>query len=134
MRSRAEEIRLVRVIRAAALRVYAAFTTAAGWCSWCCERAECDARVRGALHIYTEGYNAYGVFTELEEGRAVAFTWDGDGEPPAVVRVVLDREEGGTRVAFTVTGEGWPAGFAEFLDRTWGRALTNLKAVVEAGG
>jgi len=127
-----QEIKLVRRIEAQKARVFEAFTTVAGWRSWCCETAECEGRVGGALHIYTEGYNATGAFTELEEGRVVAFTWDGDGEPPTEIRVALDREEDGTRLGFTVMGEGWPAGFAEFLNRTWGRVLDNLKTVAEA--
>jgi uncharacterized protein YndB with AHSA1/START domain len=132
--SRIDEIKLIRRIEAPASLAFEAFTTAAGWRSWCCETAVCEGRVGGALHIYTEGYNAYGTFTELEEGRAVAFTWDGDGEPPTVIRVALDAEEDGTRVAFTVAGEGWEEvkpGFSEFLGRTWGRALDNLKSVLE---
>ena len=54
----------------------------------------------------------------------------GDGEPPTEIRVVLEGEESGTRLAFTVAGEGLSPGFAEFLRRTWGRALDNLKSVL----
>jgi uncharacterized protein YndB with AHSA1/START domain len=133
---RMEEIKLIRRIGAPAARVFEAFTTAAGWRSWCCETAECDGRVGGALHIYTDGYNAYGTFTELVEGSVVAFTWDGDGEPPTGIRAHLDGEDHGTRLAFTVAGNGWEEvkpGFTEFLERTWARALDNLKSVLEAG-
>jgi len=88
----------------------------------------------GKLHIHTEGYNAYGEFTELEQDRTVAFTWDGDGEPPTLIRVSLDRQDDGTVIAFQVTGlcseQEW-AGFADTLERIWGRVLNNLKAVLE---
>jgi len=135
MAPQTREIVISRTILAPPARVYAALTRAEGWCAWCCERAECDAQVGGRLHIYTDGYNAYGEFTELEEDRSVAFTWDGDGEPPTLVHVSLDRQDDGTVMTFQVTGlcseQEW-AGFADTLERIWGRVLNNLKAVLEA--
>lgn len=136
MAPQTQEIVITRTILTSSVRIYAAFTRAEGWCAWCCEKAEADARIGGRLHIYTEGYNAYGEFTELEQARTVAFTWDGDGEPPTLIRVTLEEQEGSTVMTFKVTGlgseEDW-AGIADFLERTWGRVLNNLKAVLEAG-
>jgi uncharacterized protein YndB with AHSA1/START domain len=133
--AQAQEITLTRTILASPSRVYAAFTRAEGWCAWCCEQAEVDPHVGGKLHIYTEGYNAYGEFTVLEQDRTVAFTWDGDGEPPTLIHVLLDEQEDSTMVTFRVIGLGseqdW-AGFAGTLERIWGRVLDNLKAVLEA--
>ena len=129
-----QEVTLTRAIFSSSARVYAAFTRAEGWCAWCCEQAESDAHVGGKLRIYTEGYNAYGKFTELEQDRTVAFTWDGDQEPPTLIRVLLDRQGDGTVVTFQVTGlcseQEW-AGIADTLERIWGRVLNNLKAVLE---
>ena len=134
MGSSSQEITVTRTILASPVQVYAAFTSAEGWCAWCCETAEADARLGGKLHIYTEGYNAYGEYKGLEQDRAVAFTWDGDGEPPTMIDVSLSGQDNSTVVTFRVTGLGpeqdWPA-FADFLDRTWGRALDNLRAVLE---
>jgi uncharacterized protein YndB with AHSA1/START domain len=134
MTTQTQEITLTRIILASPSRVYAAFTTADGWCEWCCEKAEADAYVGGKLHIYTEGYNAYGEFTLLEKDRTVAFTWDGDREPPALIHVMLERQNNGTIMTFKVTGLGseqdW-AGIAESLERIWGRVLNNLKSVLE---
>ena len=136
MASPTREITITQTILAAPAQAYAAFTRAEGWCAWCCEQAKSDARVGGKLHIYTEGYNAYGEFTELEPDRTVAFTWNGDGEPPTRIRVLLDGHEHSTVVTFQVIGLGpeqdW-AGIADFLERTWGRVLNNLKAVLETG-
>jgi uncharacterized protein YndB with AHSA1/START domain len=78
MVSQTQEMTLARTIRTSPARVYAAFTDAEGWCDWCCETAECEATIGGKLHIYTEGYNAYGEFTELEPDRTASFTWNGD--------------------------------------------------------
>ena len=129
-----QEITITRTILTSPARVYAAFTRAEGWCEWCCETAECDASVGGKLHIYTEGYNAYGEFTELEPDRIASFTWNGDGEPPTRIQVSLEEQDAGTLLAFKVVGLGseqeW-AGLADFMERTWGRALNNLKAVLD---
>ena len=125
-------ITLTRTIAAPPSKVYAAYTSAEGWCAWCCETAEVDPRVGGRYHIFTEGYNALGDFTDLEPDRSIAFTWDGDGEPPMRVQVRLEAHGGSTDMTFTVTILGsTEAGFAEFLGRTWGRVLDNLKAVLE---
>lgn len=133
MTTQAQEITLARTILVPPSRLYAAFTSAEGWCAWCCEKAESDACLGGKLHIYTEGYNAYGEFTELEQDRVIAFTWNGDGEPPMLVRILLNRQDSGTDLSFKVTvfgSDDWLA-FSAFLERTWGRALNNLKAVLE---
>ena len=129
-----QEITFTRTILASPSRVYAAFTRAEGWCEWCCEKAEADARVGGRLYIYTEGYNAYGEFTNLEQDRAVAFTWNGDGEPPTLIHVLLNGQDNSTIMTFRVTGLGseqdW-AGIADSLERIWGRALNHLKVVLD---
>jgi uncharacterized protein YndB with AHSA1/START domain len=129
-----QQITISRTILTSPARAYAAFTSAGGWSEWCCETAECDAQIGGKLHIYTEGYNARGEFTELEPDKTVAFTFDGDGEPPTLIRVSLERDANGTVMTFQVTGlcseQDW-AGFVGFLERTWGRVLDNLKAVLE---
>ena len=133
--TRTQEITLTRTIHASPAGVYAAFTSAAGWCAWRCETAEADPQVGGRLHIYTEGYNAYGEFTAVKESKIVAFTWDGDEEPPTRIHVSLEGDDSSTSTTFRVTGlcseQEW-ASLADFLEHTWGRALDNLKAVLEA--
>ncbi len=128
------QIILTRTILASPARVYAAFTRAEDWCEWCCEKAESDARIGGKLHIYTEGYNAYGEFTELEQDKTITFTWNGDREPPTLIHVSLDGHENSTVMTFRVTGlcseQDW-AGIADSLERIWGRVLNNLKTVLE---
>ena len=130
-----QEITLTQTIEVPPKEVYAQFTSDAGWINWCCERAQVDARMGGRLHIYTEGYNASGHFTELAPERIVAFTWDGDDEPATQIRVGLDPVKGGTHLSFNVVGRGsadeWK-GIVQFLERTWGRALRNMKSVLEA--
>ena len=128
------EIIITRVIRASPARVYAAFTSARGWCAWCCEQAEVDARIGGKLHIYTEGYNAFGEFTILSQDRRVAFTWDGDNEPPTAIDVLIDDQKGCTNIIFRVSRQGseeeWLS-IVAFLERIWNHVLDNLKDVLE---
>jgi uncharacterized protein YndB with AHSA1/START domain len=130
-----QELTFTRLIHASTAQVYAAFTTACGWVSWCCETAEAEAVLGGKLHIYTQGYNACGEFTRLEQDQAVAFTFNGDAEPPALITVMIEQQGEGCEMTFTVSGD-WSEqdhpGFNAFLERTWGRVLDNLKAVLES--
>ena len=135
MTPNAQELTFILTIHASPAQVYAAFTTACGWVSWCCETAEAEPVLGGKLHIYTQGYNAYGEFTRLEQDRAVAFTFNGDAEPPALITVLIEKQGEGCGMTFTVSGD-WSEqdhpGFNAFLERTWGRVLDNLKAVLES--
>jgi uncharacterized protein YndB with AHSA1/START domain len=129
-----QEFTLTREIKASPSIIYAAFTTTAGWCAWCCETAESDPIIGGKLHIYTEGYNAHGRFTDLKEDHLVAFTWDGDGEPPTSIRVLIDDRNDNALMTFKVTcldAEAEWTDFSVFLVRIWGRALDNLKIILE---
>jgi len=134
MTTQSQEITITQTILTSPSRVYAAFTTAEGWCEWCCEKAEAEAILGGKLHIYTDGYNAYGEYKVLELNRSIIFTWDGDKEPPTIIQISLDEQDQHTMLTFKVTVLGpeqdWP-GFTEFLERIWGRALNNLKAILE---
>ncbi|HPH96124.1 MAG TPA: SRPBCC domain-containing protein [Anaerolineaceae bacterium] len=129
-----QEIILTRSIHAAPADIYGAFTTAAGWCAWCSETAEVDARVGGKLHIYTEGYHSSGEFMTLEPERLIVFTWNGDREPPVVIEVRLAAQGDLTEVIFKVTGQGseqeW-VNLSAFFERIWGHVLDHLKDVME---
>jgi uncharacterized protein YndB with AHSA1/START domain len=134
MPDQAQELILTQTIHASASRVYAAFTTAEGWCSWCCEHAECAPHPGGRLHISTEGYHAYGIFKEVETDRTVTFTWDGDKEPPMLIQVTLEEHADRTLLTFQVSGlctsTEWE-GIAGTLERIWQRVLGNLREVLE---
>lgn len=129
-----QEINITRTIQSLPSKVYAAFTTAEGWLSWCSEKAECDAQVGGKLHIYTEGYHAFGEFKKLEPGRTAVFTWDGDNEPPMLVKVILNAQDHSTLLTFQVIGlcsaYEWEA-IAITIEQIWSRVLNNLKEVLE---
>jgi uncharacterized protein YndB with AHSA1/START domain len=129
-----QEIEISMTIHTPRAKLFNAFTTEEGWCEWCSEKAELEAFVGGKIHIYTDGYNAYGEFKEYDQDRAVSFTWDGDGEPLVLVKVLIDQEDEKSHLSFKVIGlcshQEW-VGIAYFLERTWGRVLNNLKNVLE---
>ncbi len=134
MNSQAQDIIIALSVKASPERVYAAFTTADGWNAWCSEKSEVDACFGGKFHIYTEGYNAYGEFTDLEQDRTVSFTWNGDKEPPTLIQIHIFGHNSQTGVTFKLTGlcseQDW-AGIADFLEHIWGHVLNHLKAVLE---
>ena len=134
MLSQTQTFTLSDTIHVAPSRVYWAFTAADAWCEWCVEEAQTDPRPGGKLHIYTEGYHAYGEFTELEQDKTVAFIWNGDNEPPTLIRVSLEKQGENTLMNFQVTGlsyeNAWDK-FADELEKIWARALRNLKNVLE---
>ena len=135
--NKSKEMELFLDIKASPQRVFNAFTTAEGWCEWCCEEAACNATVGGKLHIYTDGYNAYGEFQKVEPARFISFTWDGDGEPLVLIAVGIEQVKDASQLTFKVIGlcsdQEW-LGIVDFLERTWGRVLNNLKSVLEDEG
>lgn len=134
MSSRTQSFTISDTIHVAPSHVYRFFTDADAWCMWCVEEAQIDPRAGGKLHIYTEGYHAYGKFKELEPDKTVIFTWDGDNEPPTLIKVSLQEETGDTIINFQVNGlgseEAWNV-FADELEKIWTHALRNLKRVLE---
>ena len=134
MQSKEQTFTITDTIEVPPPQVYRAFTDADAWVEWCVEEAQTDPQPGGKLHIYTPGYHAYGEFKELEPDKVVEFTWDGDNEPPTMIRVSLEDENGHTNMNFQVTGlgsyEAWDEISGE-LEQIWSRALRNLKSVLE---
>ena len=134
MAENSQEIEISMTIHTSPAKLFHAFTTADGWCEWCSEKAECEASVGGNLHIYTDGYNAYGEFKEYDQDRAISFTWEGDGEPLVLIEVLIGQEDEKSHLSFKVIGlcshKEW-VDIEEFLERTWERVLNNLKNVLE---
>ena len=129
-----QSIELHQVFCVSPAGVFNAFTSAAAWRRWCCDEAQVDPHVGGQLVVRTPGYEARGEFTAWEPERHLAFTWRGTGEPPTQVDVTLDFRDGATQMVFRVTNLGdeqaW-ARTAHLFQNAWGRALANLKSVLE---
>lgn len=108
------EVRLERVVAATPQRVFDAWTDPAVMRRWYCPNPDMhlevtgDAVVGGAFRV-DMGHGAHvveGVWTDLEPGRLVAFTWRWTTSevPASRVRVELTPEGDGTRLVLTHTG------------------------------
>ncbi len=119
-------------------QVYRAFTNATAMREWLCDVATCATRPGGHLFLaWNSGYHAAGNFTDLEENRAVSFTWLGRGEPGQTqVRIELSPDNGGSRLILSHQdiGEGPAWSFAaQEIEKGWRASLENLASVLTTG-
>lgn len=129
-----------RSIQAPVEQVYRMFTNGFAFREWLCDQAIAEPRSGGRLYLgwARGGYFADGNFSELEQNRAVEFTWRGRGDPGETqVRVVMSQQEGGTTdlVLFHEgfgEGEAWSRTCSE-AEQGWETGLENLQAVLEKG-
>lgn len=125
-------------IHAPATEAYRAFTRATPLRDWLCDVCLADARIGGRIYLWwNSGYYAAGEYLALEEGRRVAFTWQGKDEPgPTQVDVTLEDRGDVTEVmvAHSGIGEGpeWAQAGAAF-ERGWTTGLENLQSLLETG-
>jgi uncharacterized protein YndB with AHSA1/START domain len=83
--------------------VYRAFTDAALLARWWGDEADVDPVVGGRLVVHWPAmeWTFRGIYTELDRGRAVGFTWSWDHEPDTptrTVRVTFEPARPGTLV------------------------------------
>jgi uncharacterized protein YndB with AHSA1/START domain len=118
--------------------VYHAFTNRTGIREWLCDSVEVDSREGGRLHLWwNSGFHMTGEFTNLEEHKAVAYTWNGSTDPgPMTVSVTLKPDGDGTMVVLKQdgigAGEEWAETVAE-IEKGWQESLENLASVLETG-
>ena len=118
--------------------VYRAFTNTGMIRQWLCNHSQVDARAGGRLYLHwQQGYFASGEFTELEQDKSVAFTWQGKDETAVSnVHISFSGSNGTTTVELTHknvgTDESWAQTRKE-LQQGWESGLTNLKSVLETG-
>src|SRR6266480_463829 len=105
----AQAITAERDIAVAPNEVYRAFTNKIALQDWLCNSADVDPRIGGRIYLWWDkGYHSSGIYTDLERGKTVAFTWRGPGDPEATeVRVSLTPlGEGATHLTLAHTGLG----------------------------
>ena len=125
-------------VKAPADEVYRAFTNATALREWLCDVATVSPHPGGRLYLWwTSGYYTSGSFTQAEEGKKVAFTWFGRGEPAVTqVQVNFTPQDDGTLVTLAHSGIGsgeeWSQSTVE-IEKGWENSLKNLVSVLETG-
>lgn len=138
MNDEKQTLTLTQTVQAAPAAVYYAFTNGPALEEWLCTNAQVDAREGGRLYLHwNEGYYAAGEFNTLQPNEAVAFTWQGRGEPAASrVEVTLTAVNGDTQLSLTHgnlgSSEAW-AQTRQEVEAGWRTGLANLKSVLETG-
>jgi uncharacterized protein YndB with AHSA1/START domain len=139
MMTNTRTVRVEQSISVSPAAVYQAFTNSSALREWLADVATTAPQPGGRIYLaWNDGYYAAGSFTALEPAKAVAFNWQGRGEPgPSVVRVTLAPEEGsGTRVTVHHEGLGTGDEWQETIgaaEKRWRHGLENLAAVLTSG-
>src|SRR3954469_12883158 len=135
----AQAITVERTVAAPTKEVYRAFTNKIALQDWLSNSADIDPRVGGRIYLWWDkGYHSSGIYTALERGKTIAFTWRGPNDPDTTeVRVDLKPlGDDSTHITLTHSGLGpgddWKE--ASFQDKQgWESALENLQSVLETG-
>jgi uncharacterized protein YndB with AHSA1/START domain len=118
--------------------VYQAFTNATTLREFMCEVATVDPKPGGRFYMaWDSGFYTAGSYTQLEENKLVAFTWNGRDDPAASqVEIRLEEAESGTHVHLVHSGigegEAWDKSAAEF-SKGWKLGLENLASLLQTG-
>jgi uncharacterized protein YndB with AHSA1/START domain len=133
-----QTLSFTKLVNAPPEEVYRAFTNATALREWLCNFATVIPRPGGRFYLWwNSGYFTSGEFTLAENGKKVAFSWHGRGEPaPTHVQVTFTPEDGGTMVNVEHEGvgtdENWSQIVAE-IKKGWENGLENLASVLETG-
>ncbi len=123
-----------RTIQAPVSQVYESFANRDNLSDWLCYDASLRVEVGGhAFFRWYEGNHAYGVFSEVEENKKLAFSWqDGSESGVTLVDVTLDDKGNNTLLALSHSGFE-DESTAEPYRETWDRNLDKLQSILETG-
>jgi uncharacterized protein YndB with AHSA1/START domain len=133
-----QTLSFTQLVKSPPEEVYRAFTNTTALREWLCDVATVSPHPGGRLYLWwTSGYYTSGGFTQVEEGKKIAFSWFGRGEPsPTQVQVNFTPQGEDTLVALTHsgmgTGEEWSQSTVE-IEKGWENSLKNLVSVLETG-
>jgi uncharacterized protein YndB with AHSA1/START domain len=125
-------------INVSASEVFRAFIAPGALKGWLCNAALVEPQRAGRIYLgWNDGYYTPGEFTEYRPYEALAFTWNGRGDPsPTEVRVELHEENSTTTLRLTHSGIGTDPEWAEQAHITsgaWDDYLENLQSYLETG-
>lgn len=127
-----------RVIQVKPEAVFRTLSQAYEWREWLCQEAKFASRPKKKWEAkWEDGYEAKGVFTALDPGRKVAFTWEDALTPkPTKAEFSLKPIPQGTELTLRHTGyepgPKWAKALA-MARMAWPPCLDNLKSILETG-
>jgi len=133
-----QNLSFTQFVKAPPEEAYRAFTNASALREWLCNVATVVPRPGGRFYLWwNSGYYTSGEYTLAEDGKKVAFSWQGRGEPAATqVEVTFTPQDAGTLVtvehADLGTDEEWTQIIAE-MQKGWKNSLENLASVLATG-
>ncbi|MBK9125167.1 MAG: SRPBCC domain-containing protein [Chloroflexi bacterium] len=130
-------ISIETVLPAPSRAVYDCFANSGLMRVWFSDGAHTDPRVGGHWHAYwNNGSWVSGIYSVVEEGHALSFTWCGSGDlAPTQVELNFTEDDGGTLLRIVHhqgAGEGWMEAAAG-RERAWEAALVNLRYLLQTG-
>lgn len=125
-------------VHAAPAEVFRMFTNSTALREWLADAALVMARPGGRIFLgWNDGYQTVGQFTTMDPAEAIAFTWQGTGDPGATkVKVSLRPTDTGTSVKVRHSGFGdskKSKTAARDMKAAWRGSLENLASVLESG-
>ena len=128
-------------IAAGPRKVWRAFTTAEGLCSWWADEARVEAREGGRIVVTTEGDDGEpqeerGLFHVLRPTRRIEIAWDKNAKVPTAgtriaVQVARDGDETRVSIVHSGTAVDEDEELRDTLDGDWRRALRALRSSLE---
>ena len=117
-----DSLTVTRTVRGTPAEASRCFTHATALRDWLCDSAEVQARPGGRLLLgWRDGHTARGVFSTIEPGKRLAFSWDHDAHAGSTaVEVRFAASKAGTRVTIRHSGLG---SATEELRAAWAKRL-----------
>jgi uncharacterized protein YndB with AHSA1/START domain len=132
------EVEEKRTIQAKPEAVFRALSQAYEWQLWFCQEAKFEARPREKWEAkWEDGYSAAGVFTVLDPGKKVTFTWE-DALNPKPTKVEFKLQPVGSGTVLTLKHTGFVPGpkgtkALAMARQAWSPCLENLQSILETG-
>ena len=127
-----DSLTVTRTVRGTPAEASRCFTHATALRDWLCDSADVQPRPGGRLSLaWRDGHTARGVFSTIDPGKRLAFSWDHDAHNGSTaVEVKFAAAKAGTRVTVKHSGLGEAS---EELRAAWVASLENLDSLLADG-